>query len=52
MFQNLGKGSLWMVDPVFRPNLVQALMKAPYHPYTNLDRNNSAPHFPRRYLFS
>lgn len=45
---NLGKGSLWMVDPVFRPNLVQALMKAPYHPYTNLDRNNSAPHFQRR----
>ncbi|CAH1401106.1 unnamed protein product [Nezara viridula] len=45
---NLGKGSLWMVDPVFRPNLVQALMKAPYHPYTNLDRNNSAPHFTRR----
>ncbi|XP_039294359.1 forkhead box protein N3 [Nilaparvata lugens] len=30
---NLGKGSLWMVDPVYRPNLVQALKKAPYHPY-------------------
>ncbi|KAL1131291.1 hypothetical protein AAG570_010909 [Ranatra chinensis] len=35
---NLGKGSLWMVDPEFRPNLVQALMKAPYHPYTNIER--------------
>ncbi|BES93930.1 Hypothetical protein NTJ_06739 [Nesidiocoris tenuis] len=44
---NLGKGSLWMVDPVSRPKLVEALMKAPYHPYTNLDRNNSAPHLRR-----
>ncbi|PNF14703.1 hypothetical protein B7P43_G10251 [Cryptotermes secundus] len=35
---NLGKGSLWMVDPVFRPNLMQALQKAPFHPYTTLDR--------------
>ncbi|XP_073983197.1 uncharacterized protein isoform X3 [Rhodnius prolixus] len=45
---NLGKGSLWMVDPVSRPKLVEALMKAPYHPYTNLDKNNSAPHLRRR----
>uniref|UniRef100_A0A146LAT2 Forkhead box protein N3 n=1 Tax=Lygus hesperus TaxID=30085 RepID=A0A146LAT2_LYGHE len=44
---NLGKGSLWMVDPVSRPKLVEALMKAPYHPYTNLDKNNSAPHLRR-----
>ncbi|XP_075233319.1 forkhead box protein N3-like [Lycorma delicatula] len=35
---NLGKGSLWMVDPMYRPNLVQALKKAPYHPYTNAER--------------
>ncbi|KAK9511733.1 hypothetical protein O3M35_000340 [Rhynocoris fuscipes] len=46
--ENLGKGSLWMVDPVSRPKLVEALMKAPYHPYTNLDKNNSAPHLRRR----
>ncbi|KDR22393.1 forkhead box protein N3 [Zootermopsis nevadensis] len=35
---NLGKGSLWMVDPLYRPNLMQALQKAPFHPYTTLDR--------------
>jgi forkhead box protein N len=35
---NLGKGSLWMVDPLFRPNLMQALQKAPFHPYMTLDR--------------
>ncbi|XP_024086120.1 forkhead box protein N3-like isoform X2 [Cimex lectularius] len=45
---NLGKGSLWMVDPVSRPKLVEALMKAPYHPYTNLDKSNSAPHLRKR----
>ncbi|XP_015916619.1 forkhead box protein N3 isoform X2 [Parasteatoda tepidariorum] len=27
--QNVGKGSLWCIDPEFRPNLVQALQKAP-----------------------
>nr|CAD7424229.1 unnamed protein product [Timema monikensis] len=36
--ENLGKGSLWMVDPVYRPNLVQALKKAPFHPYSSLER--------------
>lgn len=35
---NLGKGSLWMVDPLYRPNLMQALQKAPFHPYTPVDR--------------
>lgn len=35
---NLGKGSLWMVDPLYRPNLLQALQKAPFHPYTTLER--------------
>ncbi|XP_054714781.1 LOW QUALITY PROTEIN: forkhead box protein N3-like [Uloborus diversus] len=27
--QNVGKGSLWCIDPEFRPNLIQALQKAP-----------------------
>ncbi|CAG2068281.1 unnamed protein product, partial [Timema podura] len=27
-----------MVDPVYRPNLVQALKKAPFHPYSSLER--------------
>ncbi|XP_072168408.1 forkhead box protein N3-like [Diadema setosum] len=31
--QSLGKGSLWCVDPDYRPNLLQALKKTPYHPY-------------------
>ncbi|XP_071963697.1 forkhead box protein N2-like [Antedon mediterranea] len=31
--QTLGKGSLWCVDPEYRPNLMQALRKTPYHPY-------------------
>ncbi|KAK4297066.1 hypothetical protein Pmani_030480 [Petrolisthes manimaculis] len=35
---NLGKGSLWMVDPAYRPNLLQALSKTPFHPYSNLER--------------
>ncbi|GIY61772.1 forkhead box protein N3 [Caerostris extrusa] len=26
---NVGKGSLWCIDPEFRPNLLQALQKAP-----------------------
>lgn len=39
---NLGKGSLWMVDPLYRPNLLQALQKAPYHPCTNVDKNGSS----------
>ncbi|XP_049841704.1 hepatocyte nuclear factor 3-alpha-like isoform X2 [Schistocerca gregaria] len=34
--QNLGKGSLWMVDPMYRPNLVQALAKSPFHPYSTI----------------
>lgn len=28
--QNLGKGSLWMVEPSYRPCLIQALQKTPY----------------------
>lgn len=30
--QNLGKGSLWMVDAQYRPNLIQALSRAPFPP--------------------
>ena len=41
--QNIGKGSLWMIDPDFRPNLLQALRKTPYHPYHQLQMFNSAP---------
>ncbi|XP_017793059.1 PREDICTED: bromodomain-containing protein DDB_G0270170-like isoform X1 [Habropoda laboriosa] len=29
---NLGKGSLWMVDAQYRPNLIQALSRAPFPP--------------------
>lgn len=31
---NLGKGSLWMVDSQYRPNLIQALSRAPFPPPT------------------
>ncbi|XP_012260337.2 uncharacterized protein LOC105688521 [Athalia rosae] len=31
---NLGKGSLWMVDAQYRPNLIQALSRAPFPPLT------------------
>ncbi|XP_063978144.1 forkhead box protein N3-like [Diachasmimorpha longicaudata] len=31
---NLGKGSLWMVDDQYRPNLLQALSRAPFPPPT------------------
>lgn len=34
--QTIGKGSLWCVDPDYRPNLLQALRKTPYHPYHQL----------------
>ncbi|XP_051868436.1 forkhead box protein N2-like [Pristis pectinata] len=29
--KTVGKGSLWCVDPQYRPNLIQALMKTPYY---------------------
>ncbi|XP_058801144.1 forkhead box protein N2-like [Phymastichus coffea] len=32
---NLGKGSLWMVDAQYRPNLLQALSRCPYPLPTN-----------------
>lgn len=37
--QNLGKGSLWMVDQQYRPNLLQALNRSPFHPCSTLDPN-------------
>ncbi|XP_076464037.1 uncharacterized protein LOC143296135 [Babylonia areolata] len=38
---NIGKGSLWCIDPEFRPNLLQALRKTPYHPYQQLQMMSS-----------
>ncbi|XP_077522869.1 forkhead box protein N3-like isoform X2 [Amblyomma americanum] len=35
--QNIGKGSLWCIDPEFRPNLLQAMRKTPCFPYTQLN---------------
>uniref|UniRef100_A0A672K6C6 Forkhead box protein N3 n=2 Tax=Sinocyclocheilus grahami TaxID=75366 RepID=A0A672K6C6_SINGR len=32
--QSIGKGSLWSIDPDYRHNLIQALKKTPYHPYS------------------
>ncbi|XP_051954165.1 forkhead box protein N3-like isoform X1 [Xyrauchen texanus] len=32
--QTIGKGSLWSIDPDYRHNLIQALKKTPYHPYS------------------
>ncbi|XP_018333742.1 forkhead box protein N3-like [Agrilus planipennis] len=34
---NLGKGSLWTVDSQYRPNLLQALTRSPFHPCSTLD---------------
>lgn len=50
-FQTIGKGSLWCVDPDYRPNLLQALRKTPYHPYHQLQMLANPPpsqqhHFP------
>ncbi|XP_067011333.2 forkhead box protein N3 isoform X1 [Anabrus simplex] len=50
---NLGKGSLWMVDSVYRPNLLQALQKSPFYPFRSLDRVSMATkhvHVPSRRL--
>ncbi|XP_055614283.1 forkhead box protein biniou isoform X2 [Uranotaenia lowii] len=35
---NLGKGSLWMVEPQYRPNLVQALSRSPFHAGSGIDK--------------
>lgn len=42
-FQSIGKGSLWCIDPAYRPNLLQALRKTPYHPYHQLQMTSTAP---------
>ncbi|XP_050315295.1 forkhead box protein N3-like isoform X2 [Anthonomus grandis grandis] len=34
---NLGKGSLWTVDPQYRSNLQQALNRSPFHPCSTID---------------
>lgn len=34
---NLGKGSLWTVDPQYKPNLIQALNRSPFHPCASID---------------
>ncbi|XP_030767152.1 forkhead box protein N3-like [Sitophilus oryzae] len=34
---NLGKGSLWTVDPQYKPNLIQALNRSPFHPCSTID---------------
>ncbi|KAJ1525145.1 hypothetical protein ONE63_009981 [Megalurothrips usitatus] len=38
---HLGKGSLWMVDPVFRPNLLQSISKAPVNSLAFLERTTT-----------
>ncbi|KAG7198695.1 hypothetical protein KM043_001691 [Ampulex compressa] len=56
---NLGKGSLWMVDAQYRPNLIQALSRAPFPPPTaqNLSspektqRKNASARLPDPVLF-
>ncbi|XP_063230256.1 forkhead box protein N3-like [Bacillus rossius redtenbacheri] len=49
---NLGKGSLWMVDGLYRPNLMQALQKAPYHPYTSSELGGVKEFIPSSALLS
>ncbi|KAJ8970231.1 hypothetical protein NQ317_015671 [Molorchus minor] len=38
---NLGKGSLWTVDPQYRPNLIQALNRCPFHPRSTPDSDET-----------
>uniref|UniRef100_A0A1L8DMZ5 Putative serine/threonine-protein kinase ddb g0282963 isoform x1 n=1 Tax=Nyssomyia neivai TaxID=330878 RepID=A0A1L8DMZ5_9DIPT len=36
---NMGKGSLWRVEQQYRQNLIQALTRSPFHPFsTNFDK--------------
>lgn len=37
-FQNLGKGSLWTVDPQYKPNLIQALNRSPFHHCSTIEQ--------------
>lgn len=34
----MGKGSLWTVDPQYKPNLIQALSRSPFHPCSPLEQ--------------
>ncbi|XP_037688027.1 forkhead box protein N3 isoform X2 [Choloepus didactylus] len=45
--QSIGKGSLWCIDPEYRQNLIQALKKTPYHPYSHVF--NTPPTSPQAY---
>ncbi|XP_062947983.1 forkhead box protein N3 isoform X2 [Cynocephalus volans] len=45
--QSIGKGSLWCIDPEYRQNLIQALKKTPYHPYSHVF--NTPPNSPQAY---
>ncbi|XP_060532398.1 forkhead box protein N3-like isoform X2 [Cylas formicarius] len=38
---NLGKGSLWTVDPQYKPNLIQALNRSPFYPCSVFDSPQS-----------
>ncbi|KAL1489872.1 hypothetical protein ABEB36_013800 [Hypothenemus hampei] len=38
---NLGKGSLWTVDPQYKPNLIQALNRSPFHSYSTIDHKST-----------
>jgi len=43
IIQNIGKGSYWCIDPDYRPTLLQALRKTPYHPYHQLQMMSVSP---------
>lgn len=38
--QNLGKGSLWTVDPQYKPNLIQALNRSPFHHCSTIEQSH------------
>ena len=54
IFQSIGKGSLWCIDPDYRPNLLQALRKTPYHPYHQLQMlaNTTQPSYVHGYVLT
>ncbi|XP_066254597.1 forkhead box protein N2-like isoform X2 [Euwallacea similis] len=35
--KNLGKGSLWTVDPQYKPNLIESLNRSPFYPCPAID---------------
>lgn len=36
----MGKGSLWTVDPQYKPNLIQALNRSPFHHNSTVEQTN------------